>query len=247
MLGVVLHAQQSVFSGSVFSVQTKQPMSDVNILNINQVKGVISDSKGNFSIVASVNDTLYLSFLGYKSMKVVVTKDMLRIPGTRIGMTEQAYALEEVVVMPYQLTGYLSVDVKNLPINNGFQYSISGLEMGYEGRVGKESINRIITSVMDPVGLLYSTFSAKSKQLKQLRKWRQDESFREILSRQTNREMLLGLLGMRKEELDKIIQECNYSSEFISSASDLQILEALENCFEEHNVLLLKRKLDHKK
>ena len=31
-------------------------------------------------------------------------------------MTELAFALEEIEVRPYQLTGYLDIDVKNTPI-----------------------------------------------------------------------------------------------------------------------------------
>ena len=30
-------------------------------------------------------------------------------------MTELAYALEEVVITPYKLTGYLDIDAKNAP------------------------------------------------------------------------------------------------------------------------------------
>ena len=57
---------------------------------------------------------------------------MLKFENTQIAMTELAYALEEVIVRPYQLTGYLEIDVKNLPVNTAYQYSISGLSFGYE-------------------------------------------------------------------------------------------------------------------
>ena len=52
---------------------------------------------------------------------------MFRFSDTKISLTELAYALEEVIVQPYQLTGFLEIDVKNLPINTAYQYSISGL------------------------------------------------------------------------------------------------------------------------
>ncbi|MDO1499248.1 hypothetical protein Q2T40_03090 [Winogradskyella maritima] len=43
---------------------------------------------------------------------------MFKFENTQIALTELAYALEEVIVKPYQLTGYLEIDVKNYPINN---------------------------------------------------------------------------------------------------------------------------------
>ena len=39
---------------------------------------------------------------------------MFKFKDTKIALTELAYALEEVIVRPYQLTGYLEIDVKNL-------------------------------------------------------------------------------------------------------------------------------------
>ena len=47
-------------------------------------------------------------------------------------MTELALALEEVVNQLI-LTGYLEVDVKQVPIKSNYRYSISGLSnKGYE-------------------------------------------------------------------------------------------------------------------
>ena len=42
-----------------------------------------------------------------------------------IELTEMALALEEVVVYELKLTGYLELDIKQLPINNNYRYSIS--------------------------------------------------------------------------------------------------------------------------
>ena len=58
---------------------------------------------------------------------------MLKFGNFKFVMTELAFALEEIEVRPYQLTGYLDIDVKNVPINNAKRYSISGLpNLGYE-------------------------------------------------------------------------------------------------------------------
>ena len=104
--------EETLMRGSVFNTKTNLPLDNVNVLNINQVKGTVTNIKGDFSIRVAVNDTLHFSYLGFKSIKIRVTQDMIRFPGTRIGMTELAYALEEVVISPYRLTGYLDIDAK---------------------------------------------------------------------------------------------------------------------------------------
>ena len=137
--------------GSVFNTKTNLPLDNVNVLNINQVKGTVTNIKGDFSIRVAVNDTLHFSYLGFKSIKIRVTQDMIRFPGTRIGMTELAYALEEVVISPYRLTGYLDIDAKYMPVNTNRQYSISGLDLGYELRTrDKNKTEEVVTSVLNP-------------------------------------------------------------------------------------------------
>lgn len=117
---------------TIINAQTNNPMESVHVVNLNQVLGTITNEKGEFSITAAVNDTIYFTFIGFKSQKIRVTNDMFKFKNTKIALTELAYALEEVIVRPYQLTGYLEIDIKNLPINTAYQYSISGLNVGYE-------------------------------------------------------------------------------------------------------------------
>ena len=133
------------FTATVINAQTEFPLESVHVINLNQVKGTITNEDGKFSIPAAVNDTLYLSYLGFKTQKVRVTNDMLRFGDTKIALTELAYALEEVVVTPYQLTGYLEIDVKNLPVNNAYQYSISGLPTSYEaGNKSPSAVTKVL-------------------------------------------------------------------------------------------------------
>ena len=111
------------FEAKVLDSETDLPLENVHIINLNQVVGTVTDAEGKFQMRAAVNDTLYLTYLGYKSQKVRVTNDMLRFEGTEISLTELALALEEVIVRPYQLTGYLEVDVKYLPVNTCLLYT----------------------------------------------------------------------------------------------------------------------------
>ncbi|NNC48918.1 MAG: carboxypeptidase-like regulatory domain-containing protein, partial [Flaviramulus sp.] len=70
--------------GVVINSSDDTPLESVNIVNLNQVKGTTTNSKGEFKITAQVNDTLHFSYLGFKSIKVRVTNDWLKFGSSNI-------------------------------------------------------------------------------------------------------------------------------------------------------------------
>lgn len=231
-------AQEGVFSAVVLNAQTQAPLESVHVVNLNQVIGTITNSKGEFSIQAAVNDTLYFSYLGFKSQKIRVTNDMFRFSDTKISLTELAYALEEVIVQPYQLTGFLEIDVKNLPVNTAYQYSISGLPVSYEaGSKSPSAVTKVLGAILNPADLLRNLFGKQPRQMRKLRQMKEDDQIRDLLASKFDRETLMELLQLEKVDIEDILTNCNYSSSFIRTANDLQILDALSSCYEEYKVL----------
>lgn len=225
--------------GTVVSSSTGGILESVNIVNLNQVVGTSTDDKGRFEIKAEANDTLHLSYLGYKSIKVRVTNDWIKFGDTKIELTELALALEEVVVNQLQLTGYLEVDIKQMPIKTNYRYSISGLpNKGYEaGNNSPNAVNKVLGAIFNPADFLYNIFGKKPKELRKLRQMKEDDEIRNNLASRFDREMLTVLLQVDKHDLDEIVSHCNYSKDFIETANDLQILDAISECYEEYKVL----------
>ena len=235
-------SEDSRISAVVVNAQSEAPLESVHVVNLNQVIGTITNEKGEFSITAAVNDTLYFSYLGFKSQRIRVTNDMFKFEGTQIALTELAYALEEVIVRPYQLTGYLEIDVKNLPINNGYQYSISGLNASYEGgNKNSSAVTKVLGAILNPADLLRNLFGKKPAQLRKLRQMREDDEIRNLLASKFDRELLTEFLQLEKVDIQDILNNCNYSKSFITTANDLQILDAISSCYEEYKVLNRKK------
>lgn len=226
----------------VLNAQTEEPLESVHIVNLNQVIGTITNEDGEFTIKAAVNDTLYFSYLGFKSQKIRVTNDMFKFQDTKVSLTELAYALEEVIVTPYQLTGYLEIDVKNLPINTAYQYSISGLSVGYEaGNKSPNAVTKVLGAILNPADLLRNLFGKKPAQMRKLRKIKEDDEIRNLLASKFDREVLKELLQIEKIDIEDILNNCSYSKSFITTANDLQILDAVSSCYEEYKVLNRKK------
>ncbi|MFV5689279.1 carboxypeptidase-like regulatory domain-containing protein [Flavobacterium sp. GSP11] len=233
---VIEHSQR--VNGIIINNNSKLPLSNVNIININKVRGATTDSRGYFEIDVQPNDTLHFTILGFQSLRVRVTNDWIKNKSTKIQLTEKAIALEEVVIRPFNLTGYLEVDSKLIPTKENYRYSISGLTQGYEaGEYSPNAFGRVLGSIFNPADMLYNFFGKNPKELKKLKEMKKDDTVRNLLESKFDRETISVLLGVDKNELAEILQRCNYSEAFIQTANDLQIMDAISGCYEEYKIL----------
>lgn len=242
LLSLTASAQEEGYtriSGIVVNEANLLPKKDVNIINLNTVKGTTSNGKGEFEIDAKVNDTLHFSFIGFQSIKIRVSADWVKNKtGFKVKLTEKAYALEEVFIPRYLLTGYIEVDTKLLALNEAQRYSISGLPYGYEsGGSSASQVSKVLGSLSNPADALYNVFGKKPKEMKKLREFKKDETIRNVLASKYDRETVSAILGIDKKEIKDILKGCNYSDAFIETANDLQIMDAIKGCYEDYKLL----------
>ena len=224
-------ATPTTVTATIVNDNTAAAMPNVNIINVNTVRGTTTDEFGKFTIEAKATDTLHISMIGYKSLKVKVTNDWIK--------NKTTYALEEVVVRPYVLTGYLEVDAKLIPSSENYRYSISGLKQGYEAgdAYSPNAFGRVLGSIFNPADALYNFFGKKPKELKRLKEMKKDDNVKNLLESKFDRETVAALLGVDKSEIPEIMARCNYSEAFVKTANDLQILDAISACYEEYKIL----------
>jgi hypothetical protein len=229
---------RSKVKGTIVNANSNAVLSNVNIINVNLVRGTVSDNKGYFELEANATDTLHITSIGYQSIKVKVTNDWIKNGDAKIQLTEKAIALEEVTVRRYNLTGYLEVDSKLIPSKENYRYSISGLPNAYEGgEYSPGAFSRVMNSIFNPADMLYNFFGKKPRELKRLKEMKKDDTVRNLLETKFDRETIAALLGIDKKEIAEILQHCNYSEAFIVTANDLQILDAISQCYEEYKIL----------
>ncbi len=99
-----------VITGKVTEAATQSPLPGLAVVVKGTTKGTLTDIDGNYSIEAAVGDVLQFSFIGYKTVDVVV-KDQTTI---NVEMESDIMGLDEVVVTGYgrqrksDLTGAIS-------------------------------------------------------------------------------------------------------------------------------------------
>ena len=158
-LTTITFAQESKEISGVVLDENNIPLPGANIALKNSSTGTMTDFDGNFSIMATPEDILVFSFIGYKTAEYKVGNQT----EFEIIMIEDADALDEVVVVGYGtqkksvVTGAISSvngdDLETLPINNvgqALQGRTSGVTIASgSGQPGSGSTIRIrgITSL----------------------------------------------------------------------------------------------------
>ena len=224
--------------GQIIDNSSKLPLVGAHLFNLNSVIGTVSNDNGMFELATAVNDTIYVSYLGYQSIKLKITNDLLKGNELVIELYERTEAMEEIVVSSHKLIGVLEIDAKNVPKDKYARIHINGVPQTYEvGTRQRKEFNSPVDALFRPIDYVYNMFGKSPAQLKKLKKLKDDDNLRNMLEAKFNRELLMEYLGMTAIELNELLNECNYSDYFIKSASDLQLIEAVLLCYENHKAI----------
>lgn len=235
-ISIIGYSQNQKLKGQIIHAETKKSLSAAHILNLNTVTGTITNEKGLFELTTKANDTILVSFLGFSSIKLKVTNDLLKGNEVVISLREKDEEVKEVVIRSTQLIGVLEVDVKQVPKDRFTRIHINGLPQTYE--IGRpQKISSPIAKLLNPVDLVYNLFGKKPKKLRKLKKLKKEDDLRKMLAGKFDREVMMEYLEMDKQQLNNLLSDCNYSEYFIKKASDLQIIEAVLNCYENYKAI----------
>lgn len=98
----------------------KKRLANVHVINLNSKIGTITNNDGEFEIYANLNDTLYISSIQYKKVKVAITDLMISSKKLYILTNSITYELDEVVVRNHNLTQSLYYDILHKPTSPSF-------------------------------------------------------------------------------------------------------------------------------
>jgi len=90
----------------------------VTVFNSSSGKGTITDKDGKFTIEVALNDRIEFSALQFKDFAVVITQQMIDAKEITVFLIEQVNKLDEVLILPYNLTGNLAFDTNNIELMN---------------------------------------------------------------------------------------------------------------------------------
>jgi len=231
-------SQQAEIKGMVGRAKDRLPLSGANIINLTQLTGTISNTSGYFRLPAAPGDTLLISFLGYKTFKMKVDSSDFAV-FHKIFLQQEPIVLQEIVIKSHELTGVLPVDLALIPVRKPPKVDLHlDLLFGDTTANAFTRLNDNIRKISDPVGMLYNFFSAHGKDIRKLKRLKERDQVYAMLTRRFDRKILSELLHIPPEDVYRVLQWCDYDEHFLRNASDMQILEALKQCYERHRPVM---------
>ncbi len=95
-------------------VVNSEDLENVTIYNTSSNKGTLTDEKGQFKISVALFDVLEVRALQFQQFTVTIDQNIIVSKKATIFLVEKINKLDEVIVLPYDLTGNLVVDMESV-------------------------------------------------------------------------------------------------------------------------------------
>lgn len=119
-LCLVVLATSSVFSQESQRIEIEgqiivdyPDIDGVTVFNTSSNKGTITNKKGKFKIKVMQNDQIVVSALQFKQFTIIISETIIEAKSMTVFLVENVNKLDEILILPYGLSGDLSTDVSN--------------------------------------------------------------------------------------------------------------------------------------
>ncbi|MEM9680369.1 MAG: hypothetical protein AAF901_08605, partial [Bacteroidota bacterium] len=101
----------------------------ITVFNSSSNRGTITDEEGKFKIKVAFNDVVVFGALQFQDFMVVIDQRVLDSKQLTVFLVEEVNKLDEVLVLPYDLSGNLAVDVES---SRTYNVSLDAVYFGLE-------------------------------------------------------------------------------------------------------------------
>jgi len=95
-----------------------QDKEGVTVYNTSSNKGATTDKEGYFKISVAVNDIVEFGALQFQDFTVVISEKIISSKRLTVILVEEVNKLDEVVLLPFDLTGNFNTDLENVRTYN---------------------------------------------------------------------------------------------------------------------------------
>jgi hypothetical protein len=90
----------------------------VTVYNHSSQTGTVTDEEGNFTINVTIIDRVEFGALQFQKFTITITEEIIESKEMTVHLVEKVNTLDEVVILPYGLTGNLNEDISNVELEN---------------------------------------------------------------------------------------------------------------------------------
>jgi len=134
----------------------------VTIFNESTNKGTVTNFEGKFQILVALNDRLEISALQFENFEVVITQDIIDSKFVTVVLVEEINKLPEIIILPYGLTGDLTVDaIRVKTVNPNLDALYFGLDNQDKIDFTEDYLTGVRNTAMDDNRLYYAADAIK--------------------------------------------------------------------------------------
>ena len=246
MLSVVAHGQSLIdheLEGKVYS--DDGDVAATHVMNTTTERAAITDINGFFKITVALNDTIVFSAVQYKRKEIVITHSILESKFINVPLENALTELDEVIVMPYNLTGDMSRDADRISSGRVITASTLGLPNAYVKPLTKAE-RQLFAATSNPYmsfDPLINAITGRTKELKNQVKREKAYSRTERVKKFYEDSLMVADLKIPLEKIDDFMYFCEIDSTFqttVDTHDKLKIWELMvrkSNVYRENNEL----------
>ncbi|WP_299396152.1 carboxypeptidase-like regulatory domain-containing protein [uncultured Gelidibacter sp.] len=89
-------------------------LENITVFNSSSKKGTLTDENGLFKLNVALNDVIEVRALQFQDFKVTIDENIMKTRSMTVFLVEKVNKLDEVIILPYDLTGNLLVDIESV-------------------------------------------------------------------------------------------------------------------------------------
>lgn len=93
-------------------------LESITIYNTSSKKGALSDENGMFKLDVALNDVIEFRALQFKDFTVSIDPNIVKTKSMTVFLVEKVNKLDEIIILPYGLSGNLLIDIESVQTFN---------------------------------------------------------------------------------------------------------------------------------
>ncbi|TDU42828.1 carboxypeptidase-like protein [Gelidibacter sediminis] len=89
-------------------------LENITVYNSSSKKGTLTDENGMFTLNVALNDIIEVRALLFQDFTVTIDEKIIKTRSMTVFLVEKVNKLDEVIILPYDLTGNLLVDIESV-------------------------------------------------------------------------------------------------------------------------------------
>ena len=229
-------------SGQVLSRETFKPLPLINVINLRDRTGTVTNKEGKFKLRVRTSDTVILSSVDH--IRDTLTFDHLSSKQhfVQILLTPKVYVLREVEVG--ELGNYDKLKNQILEWERNKKRTARAFIEEPEP-IRTEAPEKIPATWSSPFDMLYETFGKRPQQLRKLAELERRDAYEAAVQYRFTPYVVNSLTGLEGDELVKFMQRCRFSYEFIFTSSDYEFYMAILDYYKAYESDKARREQDY--